>query len=384
MDFAFSPEQEEFRKEVRSFLEGELRSGGFEPRCDGWIGGYSPEFSRKLAQKGWIGLSWPKQYGGGGRSHLDRLILTEELLRYGTPCGLHWFADRQVGPCIIAYGSDEQKREYLPPITRAEMSFGLGLSEPGAGSDLASLRTSAVESGDVFIVNGQKVWTSLGHLVTHMYLVVRSDTTVPKHKGISELVVDMSLPGITVRPLIDMTGEKHFNEVFFDNVKVPKKCLIGQKNNGWNQITAQLDYERSGIERVMGNYPLLEAVIARMKQEGKRDPVLRSKVAQMAIEFEIGRLLAYRVASMIEEGKLPRHETAMAKLFCTEYEQRIARTGMEVAGLHGQLGNDARGTSFARHANDSYLYAQGYTLMAGTSEILRTVIATRGLQLPAR
>lgn len=383
MDFAFSAEQEQFRGEVRGFLEAELRSGTFVPQTDGWLGCFSPQFSRKLAEKKWIGLSWPKEYGGGGRGHLDRLILTEELLRIGAPCGAHWFADRQVGPCIISYGSEQQKRDYLPRIMRAEMFFGLGLSEPESGSDLASVRTSAVDSGDHFIVNGQKVWTSLAHHATHIYLVVRTDATVPKHKGISELVVDMTLPGITVRPLIDMTGERHFNEVFFDNVKVPKSCLMGKLNNGWNQITTQLDFERSGAERVMGNYPLLQALIEHVSKIGA-DQGTRRKVAALAADFEVGRLLIYRVASMIESGKLPRHETAMAKNYCAEYEQRLARAAMEIAGLYGQLGADARASVLVRHAQESYLYAQGYTLMGGTAEILRNIIATRGLQLPSK
>ena len=384
MDFAFTPEQEDLRRQVRNFLEEEIGKGSFEPQCDAWILGYSPEFSRKLAQRGWIGLSWPKEYGGGGRGHFDRLVVTEELLRFGAPCGAHWFADRQVGPCLLAYGSEEQKREYLPGILRAEAFFGLGLSEPESGSDLASLKTSAVEDGDSFVVNGQKVWTSQAHHATHCYLVVRTDAKAAKHQGISELIVDMTLPGITVRPLVDMTGERHFNEVFFDNVRVPRKCLVGQINRGWYQITVQLDFERSGVERVMGNYPLLERLIDHVKRAGNSNELVRNKVAQMAIEFEVGRLLVYRVAGMFEGGKLPSYEAAMAKTFCTEYEQRLARCAMEVLGLYGQLGAGHWGSRLSGHAMSSYLYGPGYTLMAGTSEILRSVIATRGLQLPSK
>jgi len=174
MDFRFTPEQQAFRKEVRDFLEQELRQGAFQPHCDSWIEGYSPDFSRKLSQKGWIGLTWPRQYGGGGRGHMDRLVLTEELLRCGAPCGAHWFADRQVGPCIIAYGSEQQKREYLPRIIGAKMFFGLGLSEPEAGCDLAGLKTQAVEDADGFVINGQKVWTSGALLADFIYLVART------------------------------------------------------------------------------------------------------------------------------------------------------------------------------------------------------------------
>ena len=196
--------------------------------------------------------------------------------------------------------------------------------------------------------------------------------------------MDMTLPGITVRPLVDMTGERHFNEVFFDNVRVPRKCLVGQINRGWYQITVQLDFERSGVERVMGNYPLLEGLIDHVRRAGNSNELVRNKVAQMAIEFEVGRLLVYRVAGMFEGGKLPNYEAAMAKTFCTEYEQRLARCAMEVLGPYGQLGAGHWGSRLSGYAMSSYLYSPGYTLMGGTSEILRNIIATRGLQLPSK
>ncbi|MEW6034571.1 MAG: acyl-CoA dehydrogenase family protein [Chloroflexota bacterium] len=390
MDFRFTREQEEFRNEVRTFLEEELKQGSFQPRCDAWIEGYSPEFSRKLSRRGWIGLTWPREYGGGGKGHIDRLILTEELLRYGAPCAAHWFADRQVGPCLLAYGSEQQKREYLPRIIAAEMFFGLALSEPEAGSDLASLKTSATEKDDCFVLNGQKVWTSGAHHFTHCYVVARTDPQAPKHRGISEFVVDMKLPGITVRPLIDLTGERHFNEVFFDEVRVPRECLIGGKNRGWYQITVQLDYERSGMERVMGNYPLLDVLLKLVTSEkgGGWDSapraVVRHKLAELAVEFEVGRLLVYRVAAMLEGGRVPNYETAMAKLYATEYEQRLAQGAMEILGLYGQLSGGSRWSWWSGKALSTYLFCRGYTLMGGTSEILRNVIAMRGLGLPSK
>ncbi|MDP2953614.1 MAG: acyl-CoA dehydrogenase family protein, partial [Chloroflexota bacterium] len=238
MDFKWSQAQEEFRQEVRTFLDKELAEGTFVPVDDGWVVGHSAEFSRKLAAKGWIGLTWPKQYGGQGRSYLDRLILTEELLAYGAPVASHWLADRQVGPALIAYGSQEQKAEFLPRIVRADIFFCIGMSEPSAGSDLGSLQTRATQDGDDFIISGQKVWTSGAHEADYCYLVARTDPAVPKHRGISEFIVSMSLPDVRVRPVLDITGAHEFNEVFFDGVRVPGTCLIGERNRGWYQIAS--------------------------------------------------------------------------------------------------------------------------------------------------
>lgn len=390
MDFRFTEDQERVRREVRDFLEGALRQGSFEPRCDAWIEGYSPEFSRKIAQRGWIGLTWPKEYGGQGRSYLDRLVLTEELLRYGAPVAAHWFSDRQIGPSIIAHGSEEQKQEFLPRIVRAEAFFGIGMSEPGAGSDLASLQTRAIEEGDYYVINGQKVWTSGAQHFTHCYLVTRTDPEAPKHKGISELIVDMRQSGITIRPLTDITGAQHFNEVFFDNVRVPKKHLIGVKNRGWYQIASQLDYERSGIERVMGNYPLFTAIFdyARQTQRNSKqflsqNPIIRHKLAELAVEFEVGRVLIYRIAWMLSQGQVPNYEAAMTKVYATEFEQRLANTAMQILGLYGQLKADSKWVAIMGRGVQSYLFCPGYTLQAGTSEILRNIVAMRGLGLPS-
>jgi acyl-CoA dehydrogenase len=309
MDFRLSEEQDKFRQEVRDFLEGEIKQGLWEPSCDAWIMGHNPEFTRRVAKKGWIGLTWPKEYGGQGRSYIDRLILTEEMLRYGAPAACHWFADRQIGGAVVHYGTDQQKKELLPMILKGEAYVGLGMSEPDAGSDLASLKTKATEDGDDFIIDGQKTWTSGGGNMNWIYLVARTDPDAPKHKGISEFFFSTDLPGISVAPIEDITGGVHFNEVFFENVRIPKTCLIGERNRGFYQILNQLDYERSGMERLMANYPLFEAVIKYAKdtkQNGKplsQDPLVRSKLAQLKIEFEIGRLHMYRVAMVMDEGR---------------------------------------------------------------------------------
>ena len=388
MDFKFSEEQERFRQEIRDFLEGELRQGLWQPSCDAWIMNYSPEFTKRVAAKGWIGLTWPRESGGQGRSYIERLILTEEMLRYGAPAACHWFADRQIGGSILAYGTEEQKRELLPKILKGEAYVGLGMSEPEAGSDLASLRTKATEDGNDYVIDGQKMWTSGGRFMNYIYLVARTDPEAPKHRGISEFVVDKSLAGITTVPTIDITGSEAWNEVFFDSVRVPKSCLIGEKNRGFYQILNQLDYERSGLERLMGNYPLFAALIQftkETKRNGKplsQDTLIRHKLAQLQIEFEVGRLLTYRVGLVIDEGRTPNWEAAMAKAYSTTFEQHLASVAMETLGLYGQLLAESKLAPILGMAPHSYLGSKGYSLQAGTSEILRNIVALRGLGLP--
>ncbi len=388
MDFRFTEEQERFRQEVRTFLEDEIRKGTFQPKCDAWINEFSPEFSRKLGAKGWIGLTWPKQYGGQGRSAIDRVILTEELLRYGAPAGCHWFADRQIGGHILAFGTEEQKREILPKITKGESFFGLGMSEPEAGSDLASLKTRAVEQADCFVLDGQKVWTSGAQYMNYLYLLARTDADAPKHRGISEFILSTGLPGITIRPLVDITGGHHFNEVFLESVRIPKDSLLGQKNRGFQQVMSQLDFERSGMERVMANYPLFDALIKYCREterNGKplsQDPVIRERLARLQVEFDVGRLLIYRVALVIDEGRTPNYEAAMAKTYGTAFQQRLASVAMDILGPYAQLVNGSKHAPMDGMAPSGFLTSIGYTLMAGTSEILKNTVAQRGLGLP--
>jgi alkylation response protein AidB-like acyl-CoA dehydrogenase len=382
MDFALTPEQQAFRQEIRDFLAHEVHPDAVTE--DGWIVGFSREFSRKLGERGWIGLTWPKQYGGQERSYLDRVVLTEELLRAGAPVAAHWLGDRQVGPALLAYGSEEQKAEILPRVTKGEIVFCLGMSEPGAGSDLASLRMKAIEEGDVFALTGQKIWTSFAHVADYAYLVARTDANAPKHKGISEFLVDMRTPGITVRPLVDITGEHHFNEVFFDNVRVEKKWLIGEKNRGWYQIASQLDYERSGIERLLSNYPLFRDTVRYAQARGlTKDPLVRNQLAQMQIELDMGRFMVYKVAWLLSQRQVPNHEAAMAKCFCTEVEQRIAQTISSLLGEYAVLLPGSPAARLAGRAAREYLYAPAYTIQGGTSNVLRNILAIRGLGLQA-
>jgi alkylation response protein AidB-like acyl-CoA dehydrogenase len=385
MDFKLTEGQEKLRAEVRSFLEEELKQGGFEPLTDSWIDGYDKEFSKKVGARGWIGTVWPTEMGGKGWSFVDRLIITEELLRYGAPVAGHWMADRQCGPCLIAYGSEEQQKEILPRIIRGEVSFALGMSEPDSGSDLASLRTRAVETEDGFIINGQKIWTSGAHLSEYIYLVARTDPDAPKHKGISEFVVDLKLPGITTNPIVDMMNSHHFNEVFFDNVKVPKSALVGERNRGWYQIVVQLDYERSGLERIMSTYPMFQMLLDFVRQEPSlyRQAEVRHKLTDLVLKFEVGRLLIYRVAWVLSQGRVPNYESAMAKVYGTSYEQHLTHVATQVLGLSGQLVEGSKWAPLRGLASRSYLFAPGYSLRGGTSEILRNIVALRGLGLPA-
>jgi alkylation response protein AidB-like acyl-CoA dehydrogenase len=390
MEFLLTEKQKQLRQQVQRFLEDERSAGRFEPHCDSWGLGFDPGFSKRVAAKGWIGLTLPTEYGGQGKGPIDRLVLTEELLRYGAPCGAHWFSDRQVGPCLLDYGTEEQKKNYLPRICRAEIFFALGLSEPEAGSDLSSVKTMARKDGDHYVISGQKVWTSGAHLMTHIYTLLRTDPDVPKHKGLSEFIVDLKSPGITVQPIMDTTGREHFNEVFFDEVRVPAANLVGTLNNGWRQITAQLDYERSGIERLMGNYPMFDALARYMDgetQHGKalgKDPVIKHRMAELTAEFEVGRMLIYRAAWMLEEGIVPNYESAMAKLYATEFQQQLSDAAIMMLGSYGDLTSGSKIAPMNGLAPAAYLFSPGLSLMAGTSEIMRNLIAQRGLGLPAK
>lgn len=382
MDFRFTPEQEAFRQDIRAFLEQECPEPPAIPE-DGWIVGFDKAFSQKLGARGWIGLTWPQEYGGQGRSYLDRLILTEELLRHGAPVAAHWIGDRQMGPSILRYGTPEQKATLLPGIIAGDLVFCIGMSEPGAGSDLAGLQTRAVPDGDDYILSGQKIWTSFAHLADYCYLVARTNPDVPKHKGISEFIVDMRTPGITVKPIVDMTGAHHFNEVFFEQVRLPKSALVGEQDRGWYQIAAQLDYERSGIERLMSNYPLWQAICDYVKETGlNRRETIRQRLAQLHIEFTMGKFLVYKVAWWLSQGMVPNAAAAAAKAFCTEYEQRLAQTANELLGSYGQLLPGSPHARLGGRTARAYLYAPAYTIQGGTSTILRNIVAMRGLGLP--
>ena len=380
MDFRYTDDQEQFRSQIRSFLDVELADRANRPDMSE---GFSKSFSKKLAGRGWIGMAWPQEYGGKGLSPIERLIFTEEMVTRQAPTGYHFVAERQMGPSIIVNGTEDQRREHLPKIINAEESWAIGMSEPGAGSDLASVQTRAVRDGDEYVVNGQKIWTSSAHLADMIWLVTRTDPDAPKHRGISILIVDMKSPGVSVRPLVNMGNQHHFNEVYFDNVRVPRQNLVGEENRGWYVTAGNLDFERSGIERIATSGLLFTEVMTYAKTL-KGDPRfdrLRTELAERYLELQTGRLLAYRVAWQLSKNQLPNYEASMSKVFGTEWTQRMTNTAMHMIATFGLADRPEAETLRARIIN-GYLNAISLTIAGGTSEIQRNIIATRGLGLP--
>ncbi len=375
MRFAFTSEQDVFRHDLRAFLQREVAAIDADD-------GHSRAFSKRLAEQGWIGLAWPREYGGQGLGPVEQMIYTEEMILHDAPRGYHFTAERQVGPSVIRHGSERQREEWLPRIVNADVSFALGLSEPGAGSDLAAVSTRAERDGDDYVVNGQKIWTSGAHRADAIWLVVRTDPDAPKHRGISCLMVDMDMPGISVNPLHDMTGGHSFNEVFFEDVRVPVERRVGEENRGWYILAEHLDFERSGIERIVDLERLFQRVLehaSELKASVALSGVMRGKLAQLAIELEVGRLLCYRVAWQQSAGRTPNHEASIAKAFGSEWCQRMARAAMNLLQLSGAASKDA---DLAAEVARRYLGTVSLTIAAGTSEIQRNIIATRGLGLP--
>jgi alkylation response protein AidB-like acyl-CoA dehydrogenase len=384
MDFAFTTEQDAFRQEIRDFLvdeRPEAASGIYleNEEDDTWL--RQRAFIHKLAERRWLTLAWPEEHGGLAADPMTQLVYNEEMAYQGAPTQLGVGPDR-VGPTIMLYGTDEQKRQFLPAIAAGDAIFCQGFSEPGSGSDLASLQTRAVLEGDDYVVNGQKIWTSYAHRAEWMILLARTDPEAPKHKGISYLLMDMESPGVTVRPLFDMLGQAHFNEVFFEDVRVPRKNLVGEENRGWYVATATLDFERSGINRIISGQKVLEDLIEFAGQADDVSPTTRHKLAEHAIEFEVGRLLAYKVAWMQSQGLVPNAEASISKLFGTELQQRVARTGLQLLGPAGALKPGSPWAALQGRLERYYLSTASLTVAAGTSEIMRNIIAGRGLGLP--
>ena len=375
MRFHFTAEQDEFRADLRAFLKAEVSPARA-------TGGVDQAFSKKLSAKGWIGIAWPKEYGGGGRGAIDQMIYNEEMILANAPRGYHFTAERQVGPSVILHGTEEQKREWLPKIMDAEASFALGLSEPGAGSDLAAVSTRAIRDGDEYIVDGQKIWTSNAHNSDAVWLVVRTDLEAPKHRGISCLLVDLKSPGVSVRPLYDLTYQHHFNEVFFDNVRVPVNRRVGEENRGWYILAEHLDFERSGIERLIDLQWMFDALVDEARKRsraGTLSQALRTEIAEIALEREVGRLMCYRVAWMQSAGLVPNAEASESKTFGTEWSQRLAAVALKLFGMEGAATHDG---SLASRLQMGFRNAVSRTIAGGTSEIQRNIIATRGLGLP--
>lgn len=370
-------EDEALRVEVRAFLAQAISGLPPHVRARSW-GGYSAELSRQLGEKGWIGVTLPREYGGGGRSAFTRYVLVEEYLACGAPVGSHWIADRQSGPLILKYGTEAQKRFYLPRICRGEAFFCIGMSEPGAGSDLASVKTRAVPNGKGFVLNGQKIWTTNAHHCHYMIALVRtSGEAGDRHKGLSQVIVDLSLPGVTVRPITDLSGDSHFCEVFFDNVQLPPDALIGQEGQGWEQVTAELAFERSGPERLFSSIVLFDEWLAWLRATGERSEGALRLAGRVFTELAPLRAMSVAVQDKLVRGESPIVEAALVKELGTTLEQSIP------AAIADDL--FARETSevpleLLRTLNYVTEVAPSYSLRGGTRDILRGMIA-RGLGL---
>ena len=396
MDFKFSPEEEAFRREVQDWLKTaipprwyEIPTGYWQETDESWK--ITREFQKKLGAKGWLAPAYPKEYGGAGLSHINRLILAEELTYAHAPMSVEAeITVNWVGMALQHFGNDQQKKDFVSRVAKGDLIFCLGYSEPNAGSDLASLQTKAIEKGDEYIVNGQKIWCSFAHYADYCWLAAVTDPDAPKHRNMSMFVVDMKTPGITIRPLINIIGAHSFNEVFFDDVHVPKENLVGVKNNGWFQLAMALDFERSGVQTAAGNQMILNALLYYAKNNKRAgrllidDPALRSELAEMAVNIEVARMLCYRIAWIYSVGGHSSYESSQAMLFGSDLLRKISDTGMKVLGQYGQLMTDSKLTVGKADIARNYLASLSIGVGGGTNEIQKNIIAMRGLGLPRK
>jgi alkylation response protein AidB-like acyl-CoA dehydrogenase len=394
MDFSFSAEEEGFRQDLREWLKNNLPPGWGTPAFKMPKGDERVEFlrgwQRKMYEGGYLGLSWPKAYGGRGASMIELAIFNEEMARVEAPGPLNVLGLSMAGPTIIVHGTEEQKNRYLRKILNCDEIWCQGFSEPGSGSDVASIRTRAELRGDEFVVNGQKVWTSLAQIADWCMLLVRTDPQAPKHRGMSYILVDMNSPGITVRPLRQMTGESEFNEVFFEDVHVPRANLVGELNNGWGVALTTLMNERgtasfgtqARFRIVYENLVVLAKKSAVNGRPALQDPVIRQQLAQHLIDVEILKYNCFRNFTRLLRGGTPGPEGSVLKLWWSELNQRMQETAMTLQGPYGQLLRDSPWVVESGRWQHNFLRSRANTIEAGTSEIQRNIIAERVLQMP--
>jgi hypothetical protein len=400
MEFKFSEKEEEFYREVEEFLQKELPPDWAEYNRT-WPGGYGsneirygdhPEifyndYRKKLIKKGWTTISWPKEYGGRDYTYLEQAIFDERTSYYRAP-NMDVISAGMVGPTILRVGSEEQKKEWIPKIAAGEVSMWLAYSEPGAGSDLAGIQTTAVRDGDEYIINGQKVWSSGAHIADYAWMIARTDPSARRHRGVSFFLVDTKSPGVTIRPLINILGAHHFNEVFFEDVRVPAKNLVGEENKGFYYLMTALDFERMVVVGMGGFKRVFEELLEYVnKTERQGQPVsnyqsVRLKLARIAIQIEIGYMLFWKTAEMLDKGLSPSVESSAIKLVSTELSRTLAEASMDIFGPYGLIVEETDITPFRGLAPRGYLDCISATIGAGTSEIQRNIIAQRGLELP--
>jgi alkylation response protein AidB-like acyl-CoA dehydrogenase len=381
MQFRFTPEQQAFRDDVRTFLRTTLTPEFWAHHREYRLPGWSPEFSREVAKRGWLAVSWPEEYGGLGLGAVQQSIYMEEMAYAGAPQEHHRRAIQQVGPSIMLFGSDEQKAEWLPRIASAEISIAMGLSEPNAGSDLANVETTAIRDGDEYLLNGVKRYTSGAHYSDYLWCVARTDPDAPKHRGISMIIAPLNDPGIEVRPLLDLHGDHHFNYVYLTDVRVPISNRIGEENRGWYVNAQTMDYERSGGAHIGSTRRIIDSALQWVRDHPKIPvrPADRNALAELTTISSVAWLLGYRVAWMREQGLFPNHEASMVKILTTSVRQAVPNVMVRIQGLAGL--RDLPADSPDAWGPD-YLDSASASVGQGTTEIQRNVIATRGLGLP--
>jgi alkylation response protein AidB-like acyl-CoA dehydrogenase len=375
---ALPAETGKLRAEVRGFIAGELAAGRFGPRCDSWHAAWDEAFSRRLGERGWLGMTIPVAYGGQGRSALDRYVVTEELLAAGAPVAAHWVADRQTAPTLLRYGTEQQKQRYLPAIARGECYVGLGLSEPDAGSDLAGVRTKAARVAGGWELTGTKVWTTGAHHAHVITVLARSGPPDGRNRraGLSQFLVNLPDPAVRIRPIRLLSGEHHFNEVVLDGVFVPDDMVLGELGEGWRQVTAELAFERSGPERFLSTFPLLDCLVRQLAGQGAAGRTDAARLGETVARLWALRQMSLAVAGALARGEAPAVAAALVKDLGTRLENEVIDVARQLAqveaapsapGLPGLLAG-------------AVMYSPGFTLRGGTNEILRGVVA-RGLGL---
>jgi alkylation response protein AidB-like acyl-CoA dehydrogenase len=360
MDLRFTAEDEAFRTEVRGWLEANIPEQ--KPRTME----EKKSWHQRLYQAGFVGMGWPKEYGGRNARPMEQAIVGEEMVRSNAPPHINYLGVAIVGPTLIHHGTEEQKQRYVHNILNADELWCQLYSEPNSGSDLASLQCRADIDGDEFVINGQKIWTSFGEVADYCYLICRTSTDGPAHEGISEIVVPMDTPGIEVRPITDMTTNRHFCEVWYTDVRVPVTNLVGVEGGAFKQTMRQLEHERGGIDRLVSNHALYKMAVDRADTS---DPIIRQQIAALEIGYRVGRILVTREVL----GQAPKGFSAATKCFCTEHEWRVAEFVAAIFGAAVTTWSDV---------TRGLLYAPGYTIMGGTSNIMRNILAERVLGLP--
>jgi len=389
VDFTFSDAEQQFRDEIRKLLADQLPAdyadrAFLEEIPEEERAALATKMTKALADRKWLAMAWPGEHGGIDAGHVQQMLYKEETAYASMPSGSTMGVD-WVGPAIMLFGTDEQKAKYLPNIVGGIDQWCTLYSEPGAGSDLASLQTRAVRDGDDWIINGSKIWTSGGHFSNMGWLAARTDQDAPKHRGISTFVLEMDSPGIEVRPLVNMAGEHHFNQVFVEDVRIAGENLVAVENRGWYQVATALDYERSGVAAYAGGKRSLERLVGVAKEDDSllnNSPAARFELADRWVELQVGYNVAYRIPFLQAQGQIPNHEASVSKLYGSELTQRIARTGLHLLGMSGQVMPGSPHAKLGGAIAKTYLSSVSSTVAAGTSEVQRNIIAQRGLGLP--